>query len=225
MDTVGGRLRYRDREDAGQVLAALLSKHIEQGGSFRAPPLVLGLPRGGVPVADVVARALGAPLDVWVARKIGAPGQEEVGIGAVSEGDIVVLDSDLVRACGVDDVALSHAIDRKQREVRDRAAHFRGGDPPPDVRGRTVIVIDDGVANGVTATAALRSLRHAGASPLILAVPVGSRDGLAVCAREADQVLCPLAPADFHAVGAHYRSFDQVEDSEVDALLAARRAR
>jgi putative phosphoribosyl transferase len=210
-------LRYRDRQDAGQALAAILVPGL---ASFRSPPLVIGLPRGGVPVADEVARALGAPLDVWVAKKIGAPGQEELGIGAVSEGDIVVLDDELVRGCGVEEDVLSAAIERKQREVG--LVCFRRHRPPPDVRGRTVIVVDDGVANGVTATAALRSLRRAGASRLLLAVPVGSRDGLAICAREADQVVCPYVPADFHAVGAHYRSFTQVEDSEVEGLLAAR---
>ena len=212
-------MRYRDRLEAGQVLAQLL---VRAQPSFRHPPLVLGLPRGGVPVADVVARALGAPLDVWVSKKIGAPGQEEVGIGAVSEGGVVVLDDDLVRRCGADDGSLTRAIEAKEREVSTRAARFRGGRPAPDVRDKTVIVVDDGVANGVTATAALRSLRAAGAARLILAVPVGSQDGLAVCGREADEVLCPYAPPDFRAVGMHYARFDQVEDQEVEALLARR---
>jgi putative phosphoribosyl transferase len=210
-------VRYRDRHDAGQQLVAAVQRALPPGPA----PLVVGLPRGGVPVAAVVADALGAPLDVWVAKKIGAPGFPEVGIGAVAEGGVVVLDDDLVRRCGLDDATLDAAIADKRRDVEARARRFRAGRPPPDVRGRTVIVVDDGVANGVTAAAALRGLRAAGASALLLAVPVGSRDGLARCAADADAVVCPLTPRDFRAVGEHYVDFTQVEDAAVETLLAA----
>lgn len=209
-------MKYRDRQDAGAVLAGLIAR---AHPAFPTPPLVIGLPRGGVPVAAVVARALGSPLEILVARKIGAPGHEEIGIGAVAEGGVVVLDDDLVRRCGFDAATLADTIAAKKRDVAARAARFRGGRPAPDVRGRAVIVVDDGVANGVTASAALRALRAAGADPVLLAVPVASREGLARCAAEADAVLCPLTPTDFRAVGEHYVDFTQTEDAEVEALL------
>jgi predicted phosphoribosyltransferase len=212
---------YRDRQEAGAVLADLLVREQPARVQTQPPPVVVGLPRGGVPVAAVVARVLGAPLEVFVAKKIGIPGHEEVGVGAVAEGGVVVLDEDLLRRCGLDAADLRTAIATKAHEVTARAARFRGGRPAPDWRGRTVVVVDDGVANGVTAAAALRGLRAAGASSLVLAVPVGSREGLARCAAEADAVLCPLIPVDFRAVGEHFVDFTQVEDHEVDALLAA----
>jgi putative phosphoribosyl transferase len=210
-------MRYRDRQEAGAVLGDHLLRQLPPSSSS----VVVGLPRGGVPVAAVVARALGAPLQVFVAKKIGAPGHEEVGIGAVAEGGVVVLDDELVRRCGLDEATLADAIAGKTRDVNARAARFRGGRPLPDLRGRTVIVVDDGVANGVTAAAALRGLRAAGAASLVLAVPVASPTGLARCAAEADAVVCPLTPPAFRAVGDHYVDFTQVEDAEVEALLRA----
>lgn len=212
-------MRYHDREHAGRTLASLVRRELEARGIHE--PVVVGLPRGGVPVAAVVARALGVPLAVWVSRKVGAPGHEEVGIGAVSEGGTVVLDERLVALCGVSDDALAQAVAHQEREVAARCRRFRAGGAPPPVAGRTVLVVDDGVANGVTARAALRSLRAAGAASLILVVPVGSADGLAACAADADLVLCPLVPPSFGAVGAFYDHFDQVQDSDVMALLAS----
>ncbi len=211
---------YRDRRDAGAAVAAVIQEaHLR----FPSTPLVVGLPRGGVPVADVVAQRLGAPLYIWVSKKVGAPSQNEVGVGAVSEGGSVVLDDDTLRRCGLLAIEMSAAVEEKKLEVAATARRLRGGRPAPQVEGRAVIVVDDGVANGVTATAALRDLRAAGASWLVLAVPVGSAEGLALCRREADQVLCPLVPRPFHSVGEHYLDFTQVEDREVEALLATRR--
>lgn len=212
-------MKYRDRQEAGAVLADLL---LREHPAFPTPPIVVGLPRGGVPVAAVVAEALGGPLEVFVAKKIGVPGHDEVGVGAVAEGGVVVLDEALLQRCGLDEAGLRAAITTKTQEVTARAARFRGSRPAPDWRGRTVVVVDDGVANGVTAAAALRGLRAAGATSLLLAVPVASREGLARCAAEADAVVCPLTPLDFRAVGLHYVDFTQVEDHEVEALLAGR---
>lgn len=210
---------YQDRIDAGRQLALALR------GTPMTDPLVLGLPRGGVPVANEVARALGAPLDVWVSRKIGAPGHEELGIGAVAEGGEVLLEPDLMDAVGADDADLQAVIAAKRAEVESRAHRFREGRPPPRVSGRTVIVVDDGVANGVTARAALRSLRRAGAGRLLLAVPVGSREGLAACALHADSVVCPYIPTRLMSVGGHYVDFEQTTDEEVLQILAVARQR
>lgn len=210
---------YQDRNDAGRQLAHALRR------AQLTDPIVLGLPRGGVPVANEVARALGAPLDVWVSRKIGAPGHEELGVGAVSEGGEVVLEPALLDAVGVDEGSLSAVIGAKRAEVETRAARFRDGRPPPRVAGRTVIVVDDGVANGVTARAALRSLRRAGATRVVLAVPVGSREGLAACAQFADEVICPYVPLQLSSVGGHYADFEQTSDDEVLSILATARQR
>lgn len=210
---------YRDRVDAGRQLAQALR------GIALKDPIVLGLPRGGVPVANEVARALGAPLDVWVSRKIGAPGHEELGIGAVSEGGELVLEPELLDAVGAEESELSAVVAAKHAEVEARASRFRAGRPPPRLGGRTVIVVDDGVANGVTARAALRSLRRAGAARIILAVPVGSREGLSACAALADEVVCPLVPMALHSVGGHYADFGQTSDDEVLQILATARLR
>ncbi len=210
---------YQDRVDAGRQLARALR------AVPLTDPLVLGLPRGGVPVANEVARALGAPLDVWVARKIGAPGHEELGIGAVAEGGEVVLEPELLDAVGADEELLAPVIAAKRAEVASRAQRLRDGRPAPRVAGRTVVVVDDGVANGVTARAALRSLRRAGAERIVLAVPVGSREGLAACAPFCDEIVCPHAPLHLMSVGAHYDDFAQTDDDEVLQLLAVARQR
>ncbi len=210
---------YQDRVDAGRQLALALR------GRPMTDPIVLGLPRGGLPVANEVARALGAPLDVWVARKIGAPGHEELGVGAVAEGGELVLETELLDAVGVDASDLAEVAAVKRDEVEARARRFRDGRPPPHVAGRTVLLVDDGVANGVTARAALRSLRRAGATQVILAVPVGSREGLAACAPYADAIVCPYIPSHLHSVGGHYTDFDQTTDEEVLRILVSARLR
>lgn len=210
-------LPFRDRREAGQRLAAaLLPLNL-------ADPLVLALPRGGVPVGFEVAQALAAPLDVLVVRKIGAPGQPEYGIGAVADGSEpqTVLNEDAMAliAPGADYVAAESA--RQLAEIERRRRAYRGDRPPVAVRDRVVVLVDDGIATGGTARVALKALKRAGAERVVLAVPVAPKAALEVLAREADHVVCLAAPEPFHAVGEHYLDFDQVSDAEVVRLLAA----
>ncbi|HYB25080.1 MAG TPA: phosphoribosyltransferase family protein [Solirubrobacteraceae bacterium] len=206
--------RFADRRAAGRELADRL------GSLALENPVVLGLARGGVPVAYEVARALGAPLDVLAVRKIGAPANPELGIGAVAEGDVRVLDADAVRRMLVSTEELEAAIARARAEVRASAQRFRNGRPPLEVRGRTAIVVDDGLATGGTARAALRAIRARGPSRLVLAVPVGAPDAVRSLADEADQVVCVLQPEEMWAVGLWYKHFQPTDDAEVVQLLS-----
>ena len=209
-------MMFTDRRDAGRRLARRLHGYTAQ------QPAVVALPRGGVPVAYEVARALDAPLDVIVARKLGAPDQPELGIGALVDGDHpeTVLDQQAIALLGVDRDYLRSEIDRQLREIRRREAAYRGGRPPVGLAGRTVIVIDDGLATGSTMRAALRAIRRAGARRVVLAVPVAPLDTLAALAREVDEVVCLATPADFDSVGRFYRDFAATSDAEVVHLLA-----
>lgn len=209
-------MRFHDRTDAGRQLAERLS-----GRSF-VDPVVLALPRGGVPVAFEVARALGAPLDVFVARKIGAPGQKELGVGAIAEGSDEVVASEVARMLDIDDRRLRELADKERPELDRRVAQYRDG-PLVAVAGRDVIVVDDGLATGVTAEAALRALRKREPRSLVLAVPVAAPDVAERLKAIADDVVCILFPGDFRAVGLWYDSFSQTSDAEVNALLARAR--
>jgi putative phosphoribosyl transferase len=208
---------FQGRIDAGVRLAAALERYRS------ARPLVLGLPRGGVPVAYEVARALGAPLDVWIVRKIGAPGQPELGMGAVAEGGAVFRDRKIIEALGASDLDVARLIAQETAEVERRVSLFRGLRPPPQVRGRTVIVVDDGVATGGTTRAALLALRGLEPRRLVLAVPVGARQTVDALRREVDDLVCLYAPEDLGAIGAFYLDFRPTTDEEVLELL--RRAR
>ena len=205
---------YENRSDAGRKLAARLQKFRDRA------PLIVALPRGGVPVAYEVARSLGAPLDVLVARKIGAPGQEEYGIGAIAQGGAVYLNNDLVRALGVSQEYLDAVTRRETAEMARRIRTYRGNRPPLDVSGRTVIVVDDGLATGATAHAAARALRPQGPKEIILAVPVCAPETMIELRAEYDEVICASAPARFQAVGLWYEDFEQTTDEEVVSLLA-----
>jgi predicted phosphoribosyltransferase len=207
-------MAYRDRADAGRVLAAQL-------GHLAGAPglLVLGLPRGGVPVASEVARALDAPLDVFLARKLGVPQQPELAMGAVASGGVRVLHQAVVDALAIPPEVIDAVADREGAEVARREQSYRAGRPPLDVAGRPVVVVDDGLATGSTMRAAVAALRAQRAGRIVVAVPVGARETCAQLAGEADEVVCPHRPASFHAVGQWYDDFTQTTDEEIRALL------
>jgi predicted phosphoribosyltransferase len=208
--------RFRDREDAGARLAALVAARVGD-----APCVVLAIPRGGVAVAVPVARALGAPLDLVVPRKVGAPHNPELGIGAVAPGGVRVLDDDLIARLGLREAEIERAVAAAEDEVRRREQTYRAGRTPPDLRGRTAVLVDDGIATGGTALAAAAWARAAGAERVILAVPVAPGESLAALRRSFDDLIVVSAPLRFVAVGQWYERFDQVEDAEVRATLDA----
>ena len=213
-------MRFRDRREAGRLLGRRL---VDDGGLVGEPgaTVVLGLPRGGVPVAYEVAAALGAPLDVLVVRKLGVPWQPELGMGAVGEDGVVVVNRDIVRMAAVDEAALAAVEARERTEVAARAERFRRGRLPVPIAGRTAVVVDDGLATGGTARAVLGVARARGAVRVVLAVPVAPADSLPLLAADADAVVCLLSPSRFTAVGSWYQNFHQTTDEEVVELLSA----
>lgn len=206
-------MRFDDRADAGRELGERLRFLREWH------PIVLGLPRGGVVVAREVADALGAPLDALLVRKIGAPGQAELALAAVGEGGVLVTNTGLLERLGASRADVQTAARRAFAELDRRAARYRHGRPPLAVTGRTVILVDDGVATGATMRAALRVLRARGAGRVVLAVPVAPADVLEELAASADHTVCPNPRVWMRAVGHAYRDFPQVTDAEVIALL------
>ncbi|PWC02977.1 phosphoribosyltransferase [Agromyces badenianii] len=211
---------FLNRVDAGRRLAAALeSVDLERA-------VVLGLPRGGVPVAAPIAQALGAPLDVLVVRKLGVPGQPEVAMGAIGEQGARVLNDDIIDSAYVSPGEL-RAIERGERaELEVRIARFRGGLPPVSLDGRTAVIVDDGIATGATARVAAQVAKARGAARVVLAMPVGAPDALGSLAAdpEVDEIICLSAPRGFMAVGMHYLDFRQTTDDEVAELLAAARS-
>jgi putative phosphoribosyl transferase len=204
--------RFRNRSDAGARLAESLNAH---GPPPR--PLVLALPRGGVPVAAAIARSLGAPLDVLIVRKLGHPMQPELAVGAVASGGVRVLNPEFSSTVEPDELDAITA--REAAEVERLAEVFRNGRPAESLEGRDVILVDDGIATGATMLAAVRAARAAGARHVVVAVPVGDPGTCARLGRHADRVYCPVQPIDLMAVGAWYDDFTQVTDDEVRALL------
>ena len=213
-----GAVPFRDRDDAGRQLGrAVAEKH---GRSDDL--IVLGLPRGGVPVAARVAEALGAPLDVFIVRKLGVPGHEELAMGAIASGGVRVLNRDVLDYIPVPHKMIDSVAEREQRELERREREYRGARPPLDVRGKTVIIVDDGLATGATMLAAVRALRQMGPRGIVVAVPAGAPRTCQALREEADEVVCGIEPEPFTAVGAWYDDFSQTSDEEVRGLLARR---
>ena len=212
-------MMFRDRADAGRALAERLAH-------YRGRPVrVLGLPRGGIPVAYEVAKALAAPLDVFVVRKLGVPGHEELAMGAIASGGIRIVNRDVVRSLGIDAATIDRVAMAEQAELERREAAYRSGRPPLDVAGATVILVDDGLATGSTMRAAVAAIREQGPDKVVVAVPVAAPPTRDELAREVDEIVCVATPEPFLAVGRFYEDFDQTTDDEVHALLdeAARR--
>ena len=205
---------FLDRRAAGRRLAMLLQEYVGKPGV-----IVLGLPRGGVPVASEVAHELGVPLDVFTVRKLGMPGHEELAIGAIASGGICVLNEEYIKEFGVSSSAVGQIKAAEQKELERRELLFRGDRPPLDVHGSTVIVVDDGLATGATMQAAVKAIRAQHPARIVVAVPVASRQACAVIKAVADSCVCVATPPLFHSVGAWYDDFAQTEDSEVRALL------
>ena len=206
---------YQDRLDAGQRLPDALAGY---GG--RDDVLVLGLPRGGVPVAAVVARALDAPLDVMIVRKLGAPWQPELAMGAIASGNVRLLNEHVVRLLGVDHETIDEVAETESRELVRRERAYRGDRPPFDAAGKQVILVDDGMATGATMRAAVAAVRQMAPASVIVAVPTAAADTCELLRAEADRVVCLDTPEPFMAVGCWYRNFDQTSDAEVRELLA-----
>jgi len=205
---------FRDRTDAGRQLADKLRHYAN-----RPDVLVLALPRGGVPVAFEVAQALNAPLDIFLVRKLGLPGREELAMGAIASGGVRVLNYEAIQALAIPNEMIEAVASEELQELRRREKQYRGDRPPPDVRGRTVILIDDGLATGSTMRAAIQALRRQEPAKIVVAVPVGARDICTEFQHEADEAICAVTPEPFYAVGLWYGDFSQTSDEEVQALL------
>jgi predicted phosphoribosyltransferase len=207
-------LPFRDRIDAGRQLSRKLDR-------FKDKPdvVVLALPRGGVPVAYEVAGYLDAPLDVFLVRKLGVPGHEELALGAIASGGTRVLNDDVVQMARIPDHAIDAIAAREQRELERRESAYREGRPPAPVHGRTAILVDDGLATGATMLAAARAVRNLGPKRVIIAVPVAARDTCDFLQREVDEIVCSETPEPFRAVGLWYEDFSQTTDDEVCDLL------
>ena len=212
-------IRFRTREEAGQRLVAALAAHAGRPGVR-----VLALPRGGVPVAFPVACALQAPLDVFIVRKLGAPGYEELAMGAIASGGIVVLNERVIEALHVSPRDIDRVAEAERRELERREQSYRGGRPPADIAGRTVIVVDDGLATGSTMRAAVAALRRQAPARLVVAVPVAAPQTCEALRAEVDELVCLGTPEPFHAVGTWYDDFTQTGDEEVHRLLERARA-
>ncbi len=206
---------FRDRVEAGRLLGAELSRRF----GHRPDALVLALPRGGVPVGFEVAEALKAPLDVFIVRKLGVPGQEELAMGAIASGGVRVLNRDVIRYASIPDQVIDAVAKSEQQELERREKSYRGTRPPLDVAGKTVFVVDDGLATGSTMRAAVQALRNMSAREVIVAVPVAAKDTYIEFRTIADDIICLRTPSPFQAVGLWYENFAQTSDEEVHELL------
>lgn len=207
---------FRDRRDAGRKLAQQLTDYVG-----RNDVIVLALPRGGVPVAYEVASALHAPLDIFIVRKLGLPGHEEVAIGAIASGGVRVLNEDIVRYLNIPTPLIEAVAGRELRELERRAGAYRGNRPPPDVKGRTVILIDDGLATGASMRAAIVGLRAHSPAHIVIAVPTAAPETCKAFKSEVDRIVCATTPEPFYGVSRWYENFSQTTDEEVKMLLEA----
>ena len=205
---------FANRTEAGRLLAEKLEKYAN-----RNDVIVLGLPRGGVPVAYEVARCLHAPLDVFIVRKLGVPGFEELAAGAIASGSVRVLNEDVMRAIPYGDAAIEAVTAKETVELQRREQIYREGRPAPDLRGNVVMLVDDGLATGATMRAAVKALRQSGAAKIVVAVPVGPPDTCREIAQEADEAICLSTPEFFQAVGQYYEDFSQTSDDDARKLL------
>lgn len=205
---------FKDRRDAGQKLATELSAF-----AGRSDVVVLALPRGGVPVAFEVALALGAPLDIFIVRKLGLPGHEELAIGAIASGGVRVLNNDIVQTLRIPERVIDRVAQRELQELERRERAYRGDRPMPDVRDRTVILIDDGLATGASMRAAVAGLRALHPAQIVIAVPTAAPETCAALEREVDQIVCAMTPEPFYGVGRWYEDFSQTTDEEVRMFL------
>jgi putative phosphoribosyl transferase len=205
---------FLNRIDAGRKLAQQLKPY-----AHREDVIVLGVPRGGVPVAFEVAAALEVPLDVFVLRKLGVPGREELAFGAIASGGVRVLDTDIVEGLGISDADVQLVAAREQKELNRRELAYRGGRPPLDIKGQTVILVDDGIATGSSMRAAISALRRMKPARLVVAVPVAPPSTCSRLRPEVDELVCTYTPEPFYAIGQFYRDFAQVSDEEVSDLL------
>lgn len=206
--------KFRDRTEAGRRLACELSSYADDPNLF-----VLALPRGGVPVAFEVARELHAPLDVFIVRKLGVPGHEEFAMGAIATGGVILVDEDIVRQLGIRADEVEAVVRAEARELERRSRLYRGDRPPPDVAGRTVILVDDGLATGASMRVAAAALRQEHPARIVVAVPVAPRETCDALRQTADDVVCAVTPERFYAVGLWYENFEQTTDDEVHDLL------
>ena len=207
--------RYRDRRDAGRTLAELLREY-----AGRDDVVVLALPRGGVPVGYEVAKALDAPFDVFTVRKLGVPGNPELAMGAIATGGVIVLDQRLIQLLGVDRSQLQQLVAAELQELERREQAYRGNRDPPEVTGKTVILVDDGLATGSTMRAAAVAVRELNPARIVVAVPVAAEETCDAFRDVVDEIVCGVTPRPFHAVGLWYDEFDQTSDEEVRELLA-----
>jgi len=206
---------FPNRAEAGRLLAEKLENYVD-----RSDVVVLGLPRGGVPVAYEVAQRLGAPLDVFVVRKLGVPGFEELAAGAIASGGVRVLNEDVVRALPNADQLIESVTEKETVELERREQTYRDGRPAPELRDRVVILVDDGLATGATMRAAVAALRQRGVAKIVVAAPVGAPDTCRELEQEADETICAITPEFFQAVGQYYEDFSQTSDEEVRELLS-----
>jgi len=206
--------RFEDRADAGRVLAGMLTAYAD-----RADAIVLALPRGGVPVAFEVATILRLPLDVFLVRKLGVPGHEELAMGAIATGGVRVLNDDVVAPLGIDAQTIDRVSEREQRELERRETAYRDDRPQPAIHDRTVILVDDGLATGSTMLVAIRALRQQQPARIVVAVPTAAPSVCAEIGREADEIICAITPEPFYAVGLWYEDFSETTDDDVRTLL------